>query len=254
MKPFIAFTKKEMLEYSRSYKIFIFLILFAILGMLSPLSAVFMDDILENFMPKGVKIEITDPTNLDSWMQFFKNGTQTGLMIMVILFSGMMAKEYEKSTLINMVTKGLSRKTVVLSKFTAALILWTVSYWLCFLITLAYTKYYFPDGKTANLGLAVFSLYVFGIMLIAVLLLGAVTFKNVYGPLLLTGGFTLILFLVNIFPKAAEWNPLQLANSNMRVVQGILKLSDLKYSLLTAAIVVAVSLVSSLKIFDRKGL
>ena len=144
MRAYLAFTKKELTEYMRNFKLFLAIALFALLGIMNPLTAKFLPDLLGNFMPEGITILIAEPTNLDSWIQFFKNGTQIGLFIIVILLSGMMAKEYEKGTLINMVTKGLPRRTILFSKFTGALLLWTVSYWVCFFITLGYTLYYFP--------------------------------------------------------------------------------------------------------------
>lgn len=254
MRAYLAFTKKEILEYKRNYKLFILIILFAMLGIMSPLTAKFMPDIIGNFMPAGITIEIQEPTNLDSWMQFFKNGTQTGLIIVVILFSGMMAREYEKGTLINMVTKGLPRKTIILSKFTVAVVLWSLSYGLCFLITWAYTSYYFPDGKTENLGLAVASLYFFGIVLLSLLLLGSVIFKNAYGPLLFVGGIILLLFLVNLFPDVVGWNPLQLASRNMEMIQGTLAFADLERSVLLSAIGIVLSLVLSMRVLDKKAL
>ncbi|CZQ97795.1 Hypothetical protein Tpal_2179 [Trichococcus palustris] len=254
MRAYLAFTKKEILEYTRNYKLFVLIILFAILGIMSPLTAKFMPDIIGNFMPEGITIEIQEPTNLDSWMQFFKNGTQTGLIIVVILFSGMMSKEYEKGTLVNMVTKGLPRKTIILSKFTVAVVLWSLSYWLCFLITWAYTGYYFPDGKMLNLGLAVSSLYFFGIVLISVLLLGSVIFKNAYGPLLFVGGFILLLFLVGLFPDAAEWNPLQLASRNMEMLQGTTAFADLARSFLLSGVGILLPLLLSMRVLDKKAL
>lgn len=205
-------------------------------------------------MPEGITILITEPTNLDSWLQFFKNGTQIGLFIIVILLSGMMAKEYEKGTLINMVTKGLPRWTILFSKFTGALLLWTISYWLCFFITLGYTLYYFPEGTTENLTLSVISLYLFGILLIAVLLLGSVLFKNAYGPLLLIGAFLLVLFLWNLFPEAAEWNPLVLVSRNMDMLQGTLLLEDLLNPLLITGLIIASSLFTAGKLFSKTTL
>ncbi|CZR07481.1 ABC transporter permease [Trichococcus ilyis] len=254
MRAYFAFTKKELTEYTRNFKLFLAITLFALFGIMNPLTAKFLPDLLANFMPKGITILIAEPTNLDSWMQFFKNGTQTGLFLIVILLSGMMAKEYEKGTLINMVTKGLPRRTILFAKFTGALLLWTVSYWLCFFITWGYTLYYFPDGTTENLALAVVSLYLFGILLIAVLLLGAVLFKNAYGPLLFTGAFLMVLFLWNLFPKASEWNPLVLASRNMDMLQRALLLADLQKALLTAALLTVSALLAAVKIFKKTGL
>ena len=43
----------------------------------------------------------------------------------------MMSQEYSKGTLINMLTKGLARRSVILSKLTVALVMWTAAYVIC---------------------------------------------------------------------------------------------------------------------------
>jgi ABC-2 type transport system permease protein len=240
------------MDYLRNYKAMILIIVFAILGIMSPLSAKFMPDILKEFMPAGMSIKIPEPTNIDSWTQFFKNVSQMGSIVMVIIFSGMMSSEYEKGTLVNLVTKGLPRKTIIAAKYTIALVLWTISYWECFFITWAYTLYYFPQGKTTNLTLAVFGFYLFGIMLISIVTLGAISFKNTYSSLLFTASFTVMLFIINLFPKAVKWNPLQLASSNINILQGTLVFSDIKYSLVTLVLTIVCAYGLSIKIFNKK--
>ncbi|WP_368487967.1 ABC transporter permease [Clostridium sp. BJN0013] len=252
MRSYIAFIKKEWIDYLRNYKILIMIIVFAILGIISPLSAKFMPEIIREFMPAGISIQLTEPSNIDSWTQFFKNVSQMGTIAAVIIFSGMMSHEYEKGTLVNLITKGLPRKTIVTAKYTVAILIWTISYWICFSITLIYTKYYFPEGKTTGLFLAVFSFYFFGIMLLSIVMLGSISFKNTYGSLLFTAGFTVILFIINMFPKAIKWNPLQLANSNMKILQGMLTFHDIKYSFVIMVFIVLCALGLSIRIFNKK--
>lgn len=252
MRSYIAFSKKEWMDYVRNYKALILIIVFAVFGVMSPLNAKFMPEILKNVMPAGMSIQIPEPSNIDSWTQFFKNVSQMGAIVVIIVFSGMMSHEYERGTLINLVTKGLSRKTIVAAKYTVALLLWTISYWICFFITWAYTLYYFPSGETSNLTLSVFSFYLFGIMLLSIVLLGSVSFKNIYGSLLFTAGFTAVLFLIDLFPKAAKWNPLQLASSNMKILQGTLVFSDIKYSFVILVLTIVCAYGLSLRVFDKK--
>ncbi|WP_222860725.1 hypothetical protein [Paenibacillus antibioticophila] len=89
---------------------------FFIVGMLSPLTAKLMPELLSSFLPEGMTLTIAEPTALDAWIQFFKNTSQMGLILIVILFSGILGTELTRGTLINMLTKGLSRHAVILSK------------------------------------------------------------------------------------------------------------------------------------------
>lgn len=54
MKSFIAFSKKEFIEYLRTYKLFISIMIFLILGFLNPISAKYLPEIVSLVMPEGV--------------------------------------------------------------------------------------------------------------------------------------------------------------------------------------------------------
>lgn len=238
MRSYFSFTEKEFTEYVRTYKLFVLIIVFTILGLMNPLTAKFMPEIFKSLMPEGVQIELPPPSSLDSWAQFFKNVTQTGLVVTIVIFSGMISREYEKGTLVNIITKGLSRKTVILSKLTASTILWTASYWICFTITFGYTRYFWKGETVPELATSAIFLYLFGIMLISVVLTGSVLFKNNYGSLLFTGGFIVILFLLKLSPKIDDYNPLQLANENMNLLYESVHPSELTSPLIACLIVI----------------
>jgi len=56
MRAYLAFTKKELIEYTRNFKMFLAITLFALLGIMNPLTAKFMPELLGNFMPEGISI------------------------------------------------------------------------------------------------------------------------------------------------------------------------------------------------------
>jgi ABC-type transport system involved in multi-copper enzyme maturation permease subunit len=68
--------------------------------------------------------------------------SQIGLVVLLLTFSGMLPCKYAKGMLTNLLAKGLSRKTVALSKFKAAAALWTACYPLAFIVALGYTIYF----------------------------------------------------------------------------------------------------------------
>lgn len=93
---------------------------------------------------------------------------------------------------------------------------------------------------------------IFGIMLISVVLTGSVLFKNSYGSLLFTGSFITILFLIKLSSKIERYNPLKLANQNMDLLNESIQPSKLTSPLITCLIVIALSIISSILIFDKK--
>lgn len=234
MRGYYAFLKKELLESIRTYKLLILIAVFFIFGMLSPLTAKLMPELLSSFLPEGMTLTIAEPTALDAWMQFFKNTSQMGLILIVILFSGILGTELTRGTLINMLTKGLSRYAVILSKLTAMILLWTVSYTTAFIVTWGYTAYLFPNDALPHLGLSLFCLWLFGTFLMTLLLFAAALVKSSYGALIVTGAVSALLAMVNIAPPAQKYNPLILALNNTALLTNAIRPSEM-YGALTVA-------------------
>lgn len=253
MRGLTAFLKKEFCEMIRTYKVLILGTVFFLLGVMGPLTAKYMPEIMEQFLPEGMVLALETPRAIDSWMQFFKNVPQMGLVIVVIVFSGMMASEWSKGTLILVLTKGLARRNVILAKFLTANLLWAVCYWLCFAISYGYTRYFWKED-TPHLGAAVTFVWLFGVMLIAVTLLGGVLFKGSYTTLLFTGFLLVIMFILNIFPALQDYNPIMLFTSGIELLEGAKKLGDFAAPSIITGAAAAVSLAGSILIFDKKQL
>lgn len=253
MRGLTAFLKKEFCEMIRTYKVLILGAVFFVLGVTGPITAKYMPELMENFLPEGMVLTLETPKAIDSWMQFFKNVPQIGIIIVVIVFGGMMASEWSKGTLILVLTKGLPRRNVILAKFITAVSMWTAAYWLCFGISYGYTRYFW-DEQTPRLGAAVAFVWVFGMMLIAVTLLGGVIFKGSYMALLFTGFLVVMLFLLNIFPAVQEYNPVMLLTSGMELLEGTKKPGDFTVPAVITAVAAIASLIGSIVIFDKKQL
>ena len=253
MKSFISFTKKEFIEMSRTYKLLIIGCVFLFLGMLNPLTAKLMPKLLSSLSAEGITINIPEPSALDSWAQFFKNVPQMGLIVIVIIFSGIMANEYSKGTLIILLTKGLKRETVIISKFITSISMWTLGYWLCAAISYVYTIYFWND-KVENLLFSMICLWVFGILLLSVVLLGGVLFKTNYGSMIFTGGFYVILFILGIPTKIKKYNPIMLSSSNMALINLENKVSDFTIPLISSVALTIIMVFISIRIFNKKKL
>lgn len=227
MNHFVVFFKKEIRESISTYRLLIMLMVFLIFGIMNPLVAKITPDLVSKFMPEGVSISVPEPSSIDSWAQFFKNIQQMGLIVMMLVFSGVLTGELTKGTLINLLTKGLTREAVITAKYAAMMVIWSISVVISFVVTWAYTVYLFPDGKSQNLFFAVFCLWVFGAFLLAVLLLASTLVTGSYGSLLMVGGVVVGLTILNIIPAVQDYNPLSLASQNMAVVTSAVEFSTL---------------------------
>lgn len=252
MRAYFAFTQKEFLESFRTYKLLIMIMVFMFFGMIGPLTAKLTPQIIESLMPAGMQITMGEPTAFDSWAQFFKNVSQMGFVVVAILFSGMMANEFNSGTFINILTKGLPRSTVILSKFTVASMIWTVSYFICFSLSYIYTEYFWNSNGVLNLPFSIFYLWLFGIMFLTIILLGGVIFRSNYGCLMFAGVFIVTLFLLNIVPKFQKYNPIGLVSKSMPLLTGDTVPKDLMASSIIGIIIIILSIISAIGVFNKK--
>ncbi|MCT1901416.1 ABC transporter permease subunit [Oceanobacillus sojae] len=254
MKNIYYFSKKEFLESWRTSRLLILMIIFLILGIMNPLIAILTPDIIQMSFGDSLPVNIPEPTSLDSWGQFYQNMTQMGLIVITLLFSGTMSGEVSKGTLINLVTKGLKRSTVVISKSIYLILQWSFCMLLAFFVTWAYTLYYFTDDNSPHVFLAVFPLWIFGILLITTILLTSTVSKNSYEGLLLTGGFVVLLFVMNIFDKFERYNPITLTSENINFLQGASNIGNYMPAMLISFFLSLLFIYLSIVILNKKKL
>jgi ABC-2 type transport system permease protein len=252
MRAYFAFTKKEFTENFRTYKSLILLAVFLLFGMMSPFFAKFAPEIIQSLDLGGIELTLPEPMAMDSWIQFFKNVGQMGLLVLAVVFAGIMSSEFSRGTLVNVLTKGLKRHIVIFSKLTAAALIWTASYLLCLAVTYGYTLYFWDMEELQNAFLAFISMWLFGLLLIALLILGGTLFKTFIGSLLLAGGAVGVMSLLNIIPKIQKYNPVALCSDNIALLTGAKDVSDfIPAVIICIALVVALTTVSVV-VFDRK--
>lgn len=254
---FVAFVKKEWLEHLRTYKIWIMLAIFLIFGIMSPFFAKIMPELLMSLSDSGelpIAMELPASTALDSYSQFFKNITQMGMVVLLLVYSGMLSQEISKGTLIPVLTKGLSRTAVILSKYTVAVFIWTISISICFTITYLYTIFLFPPFAIYHLFLSVFCVWLFGAFLLALSLCTACLVKGTYGGLLLTGMCVSILMLMNMFPALQPYNPIRLNSDNLAMLNQGYDVASLYPALIVTVIVSVALLISASLLFKKKTL
>ncbi|MCC0644086.1 MULTISPECIES: ABC transporter permease [unclassified Clostridioides] len=250
MREYIAFTKKEFVENIRNYKLFSLITLFLILGISSPLSAKFMPDLIAHFAPT---LKVTaEPTALDSWTQFSSNISGLGMSLTLIIFCNILSNEYSKGTLVIMLTKGLSRSSVVLSKFSIAVIIMTIGFWLSFLCTYGYTMYFWPTANLNHVVFSAFNLWIIGIMYITILILGCVLFRPAFASVLLVLVATIVLSLISIPKQVAPYTPNFILSKNIDLISGKVTAPEFIIPIIVTIIISIVCLLSAVILFNKK--
>lgn len=256
MRQFIAFTKKEILQAARSGKLLILGILFCLFGIMNPaiakLTPWLFELMAEELAESGVVMNAVTVDALTSWAQFFKN-MPIVLMVFLVMFGGHLTEEYQKGTLIHVLTKGLKRHTVMLSKMTVAAALWTAGYWLSFAITWGYNAFFWDNSVARNMGFSVFALYLVGLWLISVIYPASGLLKSTPAVILTVGGAYGVSFILGLFPKVREFAPTYLMNSN-DLLLGKIGPADCLFALLLTAALLLLNIAVSVLVFNKKQL
>ena len=254
MKGYMAFSKKEFSEHLRTYRILILFSVFFLFGLISPLSAKMLPDILSGMELQGMVITIPEATAMDAYGQFFKNTTQMGIVVILLIFGGMISNELTRGTLVNMLAKGLGRHTVILSKYTAALTVWTAVLAFAGAVNQGYTMYLFDVSGVKNIIFSLFCLWLFGAFLLALIVLSSILTGGSFGGLILTVTVLASLLLLNIFPDLERLNPIYLSSHNTEFITGSLQTADALWPILVTIGLTVGAIVASISLFSKKKL
>lgn len=254
MNQIMTLLNKELVESLKTFKLLAIIITFLIIGVLSPFIVLIMPDILESaVVDSGIEMVIPEPTADQSYMQFFSHINQLGFIVFLLLFGGILTNEISRRTLINLLTKGLKRHNVVLSKALFILIIWTVVYFMSAMITYLYTVYFF-DERVHHLPAALSTTWLYGIFLISLIFLFSAAFKNFIAVIFSIIGVVVVMMILTVFPSIEMFVPQHLLSLNMELIIGEKDLSD---TLTPVAVTLSASIlvfILSIFIFNRKTL
>jgi ABC-2 type transport system permease protein len=254
MKQFLAFSKKEFIENWRTGRIVLLGSLTTVFGIMNPLIAkltpYLVQSMTNNLAEVGVKVGEIKIDAFTSWGQFYKNFS-VFLFLFLLLFSTTLTNEYQKKTLINLLTKGMIRWKIYVSKWLTGLLFWTLSYWGCYLITYIYTAIYWNNLIIPQLEIKSFYAYLWGIWLYSLFLCFSSFFSS-SSLVLVSGGISVAgLYLFEMFSKSAHYSPLYLM-SGSNILKETIQLNDYWPSLIITCLTILLFLIVGILVFNKK--
>ena len=257
MRQFNAFIKKEWMEQSRTNKLLILGIVSVIFGIMNPavakLTPIIFEAMSESLSDQGISsIQLGEVTAITSWQQFYKN-ISTLMIVFVIMASGTLTNEYQKGTLVNIVTKGMPRYKILTSKLFVQVVLWSLSYFITFFTTYIYTVYYWDNSVVKHCFLASLLPYLFGLWLIALIFLASAISNTNISVLLFVGGAVALCYLLGIAPDIKEYLPTTLLESGNLLTEASLPVDFAKSTIVTAITALLV-IPASVMSFNKKNL
>ena len=171
---------------------------------------------------------------------------------LAIILSTQMANEFQKGTLINLLSKGLPRYQVVLSKIFYNFILWFIAYFCSFILTYFYTKYFFGISfPIRNILMAALLPFIFGLFLISLEILSGVISGNVIGTLILTTVGIVIQLILSIRDEIVKYMPIALIGKPVNLIKGI-GYDDYYVPIITGSILLILCIVISIAVINKK--
>lgn len=254
MRQLAAFTKKEFMEMNRSGKSVFLLVLFVLFGIMNPaiakLTPWLMETVSESLEDTGLTVTGVEVDALTSWTQFYKN-VPIALVIVLLLFGSILTVEYQKGTLINMITKGMARWGIIASKTVVMLSFWTAGYWISYGITYAYNAYFWDNGIIPHVFFPAVCFYLAGVWLLTLIPLMSVFFQSGSGVIIAALGIYLAVYLLGLLPDVKEYLPAYLLSSS-GLLSGVDEPSRYLYALTVTIVLAVFHIAAAVICFNRR--
>jgi ABC-2 type transport system permease protein len=203
---------KEFREQWRTWKVIVFLAVFLITGMISPVLAKYTPELLKMVpnLPAGLADLIPAPTMADSVAQYLKNTEQFGILLVILLTMGVVAQEKERGTAAMLLTKPVRRSAVILAKWLTGMTIVLTGLIVGGLACLAYTTVLFePIPFAAFWTLNLLLLVYLGVYLTVALMASTLARSQSIAAAGAFGGLIVLLVLGSI-PRVSDYMPGQL--------------------------------------------
>lgn len=203
---------KEFREQWRTWKVIVFLAVFLITGIISPILAKYTPELLKSIpdLPAGLADIIPTPTAADLIAQYLKNTGQFGILLVILLTMGVVAQEKERGTAAMLLTKPIRRSAVILAKWLTGMTIILAGLLVDGLACLVYTVVLFePIPFAAFWTLNLLLLVYLGVYLTVALMASTLARSQSIAAAGAFGGLIVLLILGSI-PRVSDYMPGQL--------------------------------------------
>lgn len=222
MNSFRVFLKKELVEFIKTWKLLIMLLLFLSSSVLAPVLAYFTPMLMEmsGFEMGGAAGEVYNQTMESSYTLYYSNQMQMGLLTVVFITCLAVVREKSKGTAVLTLTKNISRRSFILAKFTSYTIWYSAVFVISYLAFALLTQIIFGASMTKD---ALFSMLVFylpGLLFVASSIFASCISKNTLISCLIGFGFFALIFILSAIPFINKFTPGMLINNAITILNG----------------------------------
>jgi ABC-2 type transport system permease protein len=251
---FLTAVSKEVKQQWRTRRFIVVGAVFVVFGMISPLLARFLPEILGSVEGAEQFADlIPEPTIVDAVGQYIKNLTQFGFVLAIVLGMGAVAGEKEKGTAAMILSKPMPRWVFITSKFVAQTIVYVVSFIIAATSAYYYTYFLFGPPAAGPFIMMNFLLLVWLMVFVAVTLLGSTIGRSTGGAAGIAAVGAVLILILGSVPTIGQLMPgalvgwaSQLALPEMAVPSG--------GALAMGFVLILVALIASVAVFEQQEL
>lgn len=150
-----------------------------------------------------------------------------------------------------MVTKGLARWKIYVTKAMMFVLLWTGCYWLHYGITYFYNDIYWDNKVAAHPLAAAALIWMFGILLISLVLFFSAMASGNTMVLAGVGAVVVVSYIAEMFPKICDYMPTRLLGG-MGILSRQTQMSDYRESIVVTLAISIIVTAMGIVLFNRK--
>ncbi len=243
--------KKEIMEYIKTPKGLILLILFLFFAITSPASAKFMNEIIAA-VATDITISFPDPTLQDSWVQVFKNLNSICLIVYIIVMSATISQEKSKGSILLVLTKKVSRLQFLFSKFFVGSLVFTILLIISTIVSAWYTSLLFGAYMYEGLWISLLLFWFMGVFYTALAIFVSVIGKTPTTSALLGFFGYAVLQILNVSNEIAMLNPSGASSIVNGVIAQTIDMQEIWMPILSVVIFSALLFTLSQVIFRKQ--
>lgn len=250
---FITFFKKEVKEAFKTSKAIIIFVVFVFFGILSPVTAKYTNQILASL--GGMEgLELPEPTYIDSFMQFIKNNNSICILVLIFVSMGSMVNEKKSGSIYLVLTKGVSRSTVIITKFLSSFLIFVVSYIVAEALMIFYTSQLFGDFDIKKAAFSILCYGIIGVFTLATTIFASTVSKSISGAAIVAVGLYILDITLASIKLINNFIPATLNSLTLEIIQGVKTPSDVVVPLVSTVVLSILFIGLSIKIFEKQEL
>lgn len=248
--------KKELFEQLRTGRLVLFAVIFGLFGIMNPavakLTPWMMEMMSDQLAESGMAIGRVEVNALTSWTQYFKN-MPLALIILIVACGGILTSEYQKDTLILLITKGMKRWKILAAKAVSLFLTWTFGCLISYTVTYSYNAFFWDNSAADSLFFSAFCFYLLGLWLLSIMLPASAAFSSATAVILAAGCSFMASYLLGLIPKIHAYVPTHLMDS-AELLAGTADSSSYAAAAVLTAFLIIADLSAAIAIFNKKNL